>query len=467
VSSVEEADVVIVGARIAGCAAAIPLARANRKVIMIDRARFPSNTVSTHGLFSSHVAELDALGALDRVLAEKPRVTQRFHFHMGDVHLSEALPANRGFDYGFVLDRPALDLALLETARAAGVDVREGCMAVGVEKTGARVTGVRFRSDGDEREKLVRARLTIGADGRNSRIAEYCGVGRPYRTSANRRGFVWRYMSDPQASAPSEWVLSRGRTITMVGSMPDGLMIVVAMPPVEDIALWRADEDAAWRALRAEHPVTAERIAGAEIPIDALRQRRLPAKLLTCSKLTAFFRASTGPGWALAGDAGQFKDPTIAQGIRDGLRHGRQLGEAAAETLDGRWDLDRALAGWELERDRDSVACYHWANRESRYVPELDRVFAKVLESYQSPRAEGRLADAFCRNRRPEEVVGPRLAAKCLLCALAEPGVARRRLLAVAAHEAKAELDIRLERWSGTFRYPGPTATERPLEVSA
>jgi menaquinone-9 beta-reductase len=467
-ASREAVDVVIVGGRVAGCAVAIPLARAGRSVVVLERARFPSNTLSTHGLFPGHVAELDALGALGRVLACEPPLGRRFDFHLGDVHLVEPVPSHLGFDYGICVGRPQLDMALVETARDAGAEVREGCTATEVVHAGSRVAGVRYTRASDGREVSLGARLVVGADGRYSRMAEFFGVGRPYRTSRNLRGFAWRYMSDPRRDEPARFIISRGRTVAMVGPMPAGLMIVATMPPVSDIGWWRKDANAAWAAMLAEHPVVVERVVGATVGEDELEACGLPASVLSCSRLTSFFRASTGAGWALAGDAGHFKDPTVAQGIRDALRHGRLLGEIAASCIDVPWELDRSLAGWEMQRDRDCISSYHWANRESRFIPELDVVFGKVLKSFQTPaRDGGLLADALCRKRRPEQVLDPRRSARCLLQALAEPGVDRRRLLGIAAGEARAEIDLRLERRSHGFRNRGPTASERPEAVSS
>src|SRR6202022_3155524 len=82
-----------------------------------------------------------------------------------------------------------------------------------------------------------------------------------------------------------------------------------------------------------------------------------------------YFRRSSGAGWALPGDAGHFKDPVTAQGIRDALRFGRLLGEAAAPVLYEPRTLDRALLGWERRRERECLETYAWTNALGRAEP--------------------------------------------------------------------------------------------------
>ncbi|MGW4802247.1 FAD-dependent monooxygenase, partial [Nonomuraea sp. NPDC004297] len=96
----ERADVVIAGARCAGAAAAATLARAGRRVIVVDPARFPATTVSTHLLFAGGVAELARVGALDRVAKiGAPRLSRAFIGAPGHEADGSYTPID-GIDYG-------------------------------------------------------------------------------------------------------------------------------------------------------------------------------------------------------------------------------------------------------------------------------------------------------------------------------------------------------------------------------
>ncbi len=311
-------DVAIVGARCAGSAAAIALARAGRRVVVLDRARFPSDTLSTHVIFPSGVAELKALGVLDDVLAVGAP-----HCHYAGVtacgrHVRERYTPVDGIDFAICQPRPELDHVLVQAARSAGAEVRENTSVDELLWQDDRVAGVRCSERGGAQSE-IHARLVIGADGRRSTIAEQVGAARPYRGSLNGRGLAFWYMDDPKVGTQWRDVIMQwrvGRTMGMVFPCPDDRMVVLFMPPAEEIAQFRADPEAAWLRKLNENRRLADRVRGAGNA----------TKLRSTADTVAYYRVSSGPGWALTGDAGHFKDPVIAQGIRDALRFGRLRG---------------------------------------------------------------------------------------------------------------------------------------------
>ena len=152
----EEVDVVVVGARVAGSSTAIELARRGRRVIAIDCATFPSDTLSTHVIFPSCVAEIKALGALDRLLATgSPKEPHALMNHGGhDSHWTYT-PVD-GIDYGMCPRRTTLDTVLVETAREVGVDVREATKVTGLVWDRGRVAGVRWRATASRRASSIK-----------------------------------------------------------------------------------------------------------------------------------------------------------------------------------------------------------------------------------------------------------------------------------------------------------------------
>src|SRR3954454_17674569 len=170
-TSPEHADAVIVGARCAGSAAAIALARAGRRVVALDRVSFPADTISTHLLWPGGVAELQALGALARVEELGAPPLPRALAGAGDVTVEGDYPPVDGIAHALCVRRPGLDAALVETARAAGAEVREGVRVTEVVFEGGRVAGVRLDDDAE-----LRAPLVIGADGRRSTVARLVGA---------------------------------------------------------------------------------------------------------------------------------------------------------------------------------------------------------------------------------------------------------------------------------------------------
>jgi 2-polyprenyl-6-methoxyphenol hydroxylase-like FAD-dependent oxidoreductase len=262
-------------------------------------------------------------------------------------------------------------------------------------------------------------------------------------------------MSDPKAGTRWHATMSQWRFATTIGytfPVPGRRVLCLLMPPAEEIAALRRAPEVSWECYLAQDPDgIGERLRGAgEL-----------SKIRSTAETSSFFRRSSGPGWALAGDAGHFEDPVIGSGQRDALRWGRMLGETAAPRLDGDpAALDAALGDWERARDRECNASYHWGCRESRAIDPATPLVREIIRTFAGgPRP---LSDNFNRTRAPERVVGPRAVLLGLLGALhREPG-RRMEVLREAAGELPLELGIRLDRWFGAFRASGARPTERP-----
>jgi 2-polyprenyl-6-methoxyphenol hydroxylase-like FAD-dependent oxidoreductase len=448
--AVETVDVVIVGARCAGTAAAVPLARAGRTVVVLDKTRFPADTMSTHVLVPNGVQELQQMGALRKILALGPAKTKYLTLHEGDLEIRERFTPFAGIDYGLCIPRDQQDVLLVEAARDAGADVRERCSVEQVVWRDGRAVGVRYRTKEGEFE--IQAKLVIGADGRKSRIAAEVDSWTPYRASKNGRGFAFRYLDDPLGEdAPSEFQIYRanGNQTLVLPSCPAGRTLVVHMCPAQDIPGHRADPEGAWQAKLDQDPALRRRIGAATNM----------SKVRSTDDLSAYYRKSSGPGWALAGDSGHFKDPVTGNGMRDALKHGRLLGEAAAATIDNPDALDAALRAWERARDKDTISTYHWGNRESRPEPTSPLVRA-VLGTFAGSE-EPNLSDTFNRARSIESVINPKRLARGLFRALKTPGADRRAILREVWGELPMEISARRHRLLDGFRSTKPTATER------
>jgi flavin-dependent dehydrogenase len=436
---VEHVDAVVVGARCAGSATAIALARGGRRVVAIDRARFPSDTLSTHLLFAGGVAELDAVGALERVEAlGAPRMPRALVGGAGLTVTTGYTPIG-GIDYGLCVRRTGLDAALVATAREAGADVREGTRAVGVVWDGPRAAGVRVQ-DADGHERELRAPLVVGADGRRSAVARHAGAAEPYRSNPNGRACYFAYWQDPHAEwrgIAAQW--REGEELGTAFPCDAGLVLVLLMPPVRRAPAFRAD-------LQGEYERTIEAIPALR---DRLHDCRQATKVRAATDTTSYFRRSSGPGWALPGDAGHFKDPVTAQGIRDAVRYGRLLGEAAAPVLGDPAALDAALRAWERRREDECLEAYQWTNQLAR-AEAITPLEAELYRRIAAHPAEARgLLDVFARSRQPSDVVGPARALGLAARALTRPGADRRAVLRIARRDLRNEVANRRERSAG------------------
>ncbi len=451
IARTETVDVLIAGARCAGSAAAIGFRRTGRSVLAIDRSRFPSDTLSTHVNFPSAVAEIQAIGALDRVLAYDPPRCTHGMIEADGVRCLQKFASVEGIDYGICLPRPELDLALVETARAAGAEIRERTALIEVLWSGSRVSGAVIREE-DGTSTQISCKLLVGADGRRSTTAKLVGADRPYRGSRNERGCAFWYMDDPQVG--TVWrerliQLRAGDTHALIFPCPEGRVLCLFMGPVDDIPKFRADPDGMWEAMLAANPAVRTRLGGATNL----------TKVRSTGDNVAFFRRSSGPGWALAGDAGHFKDPIIGQGIRDALRFGRSLGEACGPVLDDAAACDAAARAVEARRDRECNATYHWGNRESRVFSVSPIVQAALadLDGREPPL----LLHMFDRISAPHRVLNPLRGAKYVATAMRQRGADRRGLLAEALAEIRIDSDCWREELRPRFRSTRVTASER------
>ncbi|WP_280460321.1 NAD(P)/FAD-dependent oxidoreductase [Nocardia carnea] len=396
-ATVEQADVVVVGARCAGSATAATLARAGRRVIVLDSARFPSDTLSTHLLWPAGVAELSRLGALDAV-AElgAPALTHAFAAGSGHT-IATPFPEVDGIGYTLCVRRTGLDHALVRTAAGAGAEVRQHCRVTELVWDGARCTGVRYAGP-EGRTVELRAALVVGADGRRSTVARLAGAEAPYEAEPSGRDCYfayWRDNSTEWRSTAAQWRV--GADLGTAFPCDDGLLLCLVQPPAATGRLRPGDAERRYAAALDRLPPLRERLRGCE----------RVGRVRSATGIVSYFRRSSGPGWALPGDSGHFKDPVTAQGIRDALHYGRLLAEAVAPVLDDPVRLDHTVAAWEQRRVRECREIYHWTNRLARGTA----MSPLEVELYRAATTDPDLAAVttgiFSRTRRPAELYTP------------------------------------------------------------
>ncbi|MBF6330700.1 NAD(P)/FAD-dependent oxidoreductase [Nocardia transvalensis] len=433
VAAVEEAEVVVVGGRCAGAATAIALARAGRQVVVVDSAHFPSDTLSTHLLWPGGVAELQRLGALDRV-ATLGAPPLRVAFAAGAGHrVRSRFTALEGIDYALCVRRTGLDAALVETAVGAGVEVRERARVTELVWSRGRCRGVRYVDRGGAVIE-VRAALVVGADGRRSTVARLAGVEQPIVQRPSGRDCYyayWRDRDDSWRQVAAQW--RAGPDLGTAFPCDDGLLLCLVQPPAVAGPSGAGAAERRYRAAIHRIPELRARLDGCE---------RM-SRVRSATGIASYFRRSSGPGWALPGDAGHFKDPVTAQGIRDALRYGRILGERAAPVLDDADALDSALTEWERLRIAECVGVYQWTNRLARAEP----MTPLEIELYRSAAADESIAAAFTevfsRIREPNDVLGVRRAA---LLAVGAAWRSRANLGAIVADLGRQVRDMAAER---------------------
>ncbi|MFD4458677.1 NAD(P)/FAD-dependent oxidoreductase [Nocardia sp. NPDC058480] len=397
-TAVERVDVVVVGARCAGSATAATLAGAGRDVVVLDAATLPSDTLSTHLLWPAGLAELQRLDALAAVEAlGAPRLTRAYAQGAG-YGVGSGFPPVDGIDYAMCVRRTGLDAALLRTAEAAGAEVRPRCRVTSVVWDGNRCAGVRYLDAAGQIVEL-RAALVVGADGRRSTIARAVGAERPFLTVPSGRDCYfayWRDTADAPRHIAAQW--RAGADLGTAFPCDDGLVLSLVQPPsVSKHGRGPGAAERRYAEALARIPDLTTRLSGCE----------RVSRVRSATGISSYFRRSAGPGWALPGDSGHFKDPVTAQGIRDALHYGRTLAESVVEALDDPRALDAALSEWERRRVIECREIFHWTNRLARG----ENMRPLEIELYRSAVGNPELAEItvgiFSRTHRPAELYTP------------------------------------------------------------
>ena len=338
-------DVIVVGARVAGAATAMLLARQGLRVLAVDRASFPSDTISSHQLQVPGGALLQRWGLLGKLVAAGTRPARRVRFDAGGgLVLNGQFPACGGVDALYSPRRTLLDSVLVDAARTAGAEVRENFRVTQLLASGGRITGI----TGHDRGGLAAsetASLVIGADGKRSLVAEAAGARR-YREQPVRSFASYSYWAGVPVSG-GELYQRPGRAVAVFPTNDELTMVYVAAPMTE-FASARAD-------LAGHYLRTLDLCADLG---ERVRSGRRAERLRTTPDQPNTFRYSHGPGWALAGDAGVVMDSVSAQGMTNALRDASYLSEAVVAGLGGSRPLTSALDDHQRRRDRAVSGIY-------------------------------------------------------------------------------------------------------------
>jgi flavin-dependent dehydrogenase len=349
-------DVVIVGGRAAGASTALLLARAGLRVAVVERSRLGSDTVSTHALMRAGVLQLSRWGLLPELVAAGTPAIGRTAFHYADGEDARiTLRATPGVDALYAPRRQLLDRVLVDAAAAAGADVLHETPVVGLLRDGdGRVLGVRLPA-ADGGEVAIRAGLSVGADGLGSLVARE--VGAPVRSRGRAASAVlYRYV-EQVPSTGYVWAYGEAAAAGLIPTNADQTCVFVSTTPERMRTLRRDGAEAAFDGLLDAVPAALS---------DAVRAGGASGRLHGWHGAPGQVRRSYGPGWALVGDAGYFKDPITTHGITDALRDAELLSAAVVEGLGGASPLV-ALARYEATRDRLSRALYEVTEAVCRY----------------------------------------------------------------------------------------------------
>jgi 2-polyprenyl-6-methoxyphenol hydroxylase-like FAD-dependent oxidoreductase len=359
-------DAIVIGARCAGSTTAMLLARKGYRVLVVDRATFPSDTLSTHVLHPLGAAALARWGLLDRLTATGCPPIDAYAFDFGPFTL-EGAPGTVEAPVAYCPRRIILDKLLVDAAAEAGAEIREGFTVEDLVFEDDRVVGIKGHARGGDSVQ-AHARVVIGADGRHSVVAR---AVRPlqYHEKPPLLAPYYAYWSGLPMHGRFETYIRPHRGFAAAATH-DGLTIVVAGWPYSEFDANKRDVEANYLQTIDLAPDFAARLR------DARRESPFAGM-----GVPNFFRTPFGPGWALVGDAGYNKDPITAQGITDAFRDAERLAAALDESFASVRPFDTAMSEYQRTRDEHALPMYKFTCQLATLTPpppEMQQLFAAI-----------------------------------------------------------------------------------------
>lgn len=363
-------DAIVIGARCAGSPTAMLLARKGYRVLLLDKAGFPSDTLSTHYIHQPAIASLKKWGLLDRVRASNcPPITEQ-RFDVGPFALTGAPPPVDGVAEAYAPRRKYLDNILVDAAVEAGAELREHFTVQELLTDGEQITGIKGHTLNGP-IITEQARIVIGADGLRSFVAR--SVDAPiYRARPTFTCAFYSYWNDVPVTAAE--LYPRPNRMIIVAPTNDKQTLAIVYWPHSDFQRVSADIETNFMEALELVPGLAERV----------RSGTRAERFRGTADLLNQYRQSYGSGWALVGDAGYHKDPILALGITDAFLDVELLVESLDDGFSGRQSLETALAVYQNTRDMRSEQGFETTCQLATLAPpppEMQQLFAALINN--------------------------------------------------------------------------------------
>ena len=370
-------DVIVVGARCAGASLSMLLARGGHRVALVDRASFPSDTMSTHFLWQRGAARLHTWGLLEPLRELGCVPIETITFDVGPVRLRGTGPAVGGVSEAYCPRRTVLDALLVKSATESGAELIEGFVVDGLVWSEGRAVGVEGHHRGAAKTTL-RSRVVVGADGLRSTVARATGA-RSYLDHPDLTGVIYSYWSGLSGLGAS--FHARPDQLILVWPTNDDLTCIYVAWPHKEFRQVRKNVEREFQAALDLIPGLSETVATGQ------RQQRF----VGTDDLPNLYRTSGGPGWALVGDAGHHKDPSTGMGMSDAFASAELLSEAINESLEGRRTFGGSLFDYQKKRDALTANGYALTLSTARLAPLTPRLEAFYRAAEDRPEVISRI----------------------------------------------------------------------------
>jgi 2-polyprenyl-6-methoxyphenol hydroxylase-like FAD-dependent oxidoreductase len=397
-------DAVIIGARCAGAPTAMLLARKGYRVLLVDKASFPSDTMSTHLVHPPGVAALRRWGLLERLTATGCPPVDTYSFDFGPLTISGSPHPIDGIGCGYCPRRTVLDQLLVDAASEAGAELREAFTVDEITGHDGKVTGIRGHAKGGA-AVTESARVVVGADGRYSLVAKTVKP-EEYNQRRSHLAMYYAYWSDLPVDGFETVIRADDRRGWACVSTHDELSVLPFGWPVEEFQANRKDiEGNLFKALELA-PEFAERVHSA----------KRESKFIGSADLPGYVRKPFGPGWALVGDAGYHKNPITAMGINDAFRDAELLVDALDDVFSGHHPYEDAMEVYQHTRDQEALPVYEFTDEFAQLQPpppEMQQLIRamhgnqEAMDQFISVQAATLPAPEFFAPENVERIMGP------------------------------------------------------------
>ena len=355
-------DAIIVGARCAGSPLATLLARKGHRVLLVDKARFPSDKpLSTHSLLRPGCAVLERLGLLDSVRASNCRPINGLVLDHGATRIAAPWPRCSELNVMYCPRRVVLDNILVQGAVDRGVDFRPGVVVEEFLSDGVQITGIRCRSREGGAVWDEHAQIVIGADGLHSKLADTVTAPK-FHEVPTQTGVYFSYWSNIPLETGSIIHFRHNRLLPAVATN-DGLTVIMDYFPIAEYERFRGSiEDSFMSDWRRHVPGF----------FDLMMQGKREERWVGTNYQPNYWRKSYGPGWVLIGDSALHHDSIHPSGITYALVDAEFVAAAIDDGLTGRVPMLDALAAYERARQARWLPHY-------RFITELSGLKHKPL----------------------------------------------------------------------------------------
>jgi 2-polyprenyl-6-methoxyphenol hydroxylase-like FAD-dependent oxidoreductase len=350
-------DAIVVGARVAGSPTAMLLARRGYRVLLVDKATFPSDTMSTHLVHPPGVAALERWGLLERLEATGLPAVETYSFDFGPLTIAGSPQPIDGISVAYGPRRTVLDKILVDAAVEAGAELREGFTVDEILTAEGGVTGIRGHAKGGA-SVTERAHVVIGADGRHSLVAKTVKPEQ-YEERPSRLAMYYAYWSGLPTDGFETTLRGDHRRGWAAVPTNDDLTVLPFGWPIEEFHDNRGDVEANFMAAIDLAPEFAERV----------RAATRESKFIGSAELPGYLRTPFGRGWVLLGDAGYHKNPITAMGINDAFRDAELVARAVDDAFRGRRSYEEGMREYQQARDSEVLPMYELTDEIAQLQP--------------------------------------------------------------------------------------------------